>query len=82
VVMPIGNPFSGEITFEIWQMEKLVEYFKQLRVARMAIAVIWSILPMPIAEEIEPHVMCVIVANEKQHGSDTVVNPKRRRINE
>jgi hypothetical protein len=79
VVMLIGNPFSGEITtFKPWNMEKLFQYFKQLRVVRMAIAVIWSILPMPIAEEIGPNITQIAQPNGKR-SAVVVKDPKRRR---
>jgi hypothetical protein len=49
---------------------------------RMAIvALIWELLPMPIAEEIELHVTEINASNEKKRSVDTVSLAKRRRIN-
>jgi hypothetical protein len=59
----------------------IIIYFKQHRVTRMAIALVWNILPMPIAEEIEPHVTEIDSPNEKKRNAVAEVNPKRRRIN-
>jgi hypothetical protein len=60
----------------------IITYFKQHRVTRMAaIALVWKFLPMPIAEEIEPHVTEIDLSNEKKRNAVAEVNPKRRRIN-
>jgi hypothetical protein len=61
-----------------------IEYFKQRRVPRMAtVALVWKLLPMPIAEEIELHVTHIVSSDEKKYNTDArVENPKRRRINE
>jgi hypothetical protein len=45
---------------------------------RMAIALIWKLLPMPIAEEIESHITDIAAP---QRDSDTAVDPKKRRTN-
>jgi hypothetical protein len=56
-------------------------YCCALREGRAAIAVVWELLPMPIAEEIESHVTDIATPNEKKRDSDTVVDPKKRRAN-
>jgi hypothetical protein len=47
------------------------------------VALVWELLPMPIAEEIELHVTRIVPSDEKKRNTDACVeNPKRRRINE
>jgi hypothetical protein len=45
----------------------------------MAIAAIWSLLPMPIAEEIEPNITKIAWINKKR-SADMVKGSKKRRI--
>jgi hypothetical protein len=62
--------------------KKFMAYCRARRDLKMeVISAVWSILPMPIAEEIESHITDIAVPNEKKRDSDTVVDPKKRRTN-
>jgi hypothetical protein len=81
------NPFLEKISYSLFHrgsisLSVIIEYFKRSRIMKMAaIKLVWDFLPMPIAEEIGPHIVEIGIPNEKKCNGDADVDQKRRRIN-